>query len=145
MNDFKECPEEPPRRAVEEALQHARRALHCSEKPMSFYTGLLAALAEKRFGDADRCAAKRWDEAQSCSTVSEPSGKFITRRRNVGRDHHAGKRAGVGRKRFRIRARWKKIGVRRHPELTFLHPASHPVIARWEDCAPVRARTSRLG
>ena len=55
MNDFKECLKNLRDGQSEEALQHARRALGIAPKNPFYlsYTGLLAALAEKRFGDAE--------------------------------------------------------------------------------------------
>ena len=55
MNDFKECLKHLRDGHADEALQHARRALGIAPKNPFYlsYTGLLAALAEKRFGDAE--------------------------------------------------------------------------------------------
>src|SRR5260370_33782614 len=55
MNDFKECLKNLRDGQSDEALQHARRALGIAPKNPFYlsYTGLLAALAEKRFGDAE--------------------------------------------------------------------------------------------
>lgn len=55
MNDFKECLKHLRDGHADEALQHARRALGVAPKNPFYlsYTGLLAALSEKRFGDAE--------------------------------------------------------------------------------------------
>ena len=55
MNDFKECLKNLRDGHADEALQHARRALGVAPKNPFYlsYTGLLAALSEKRFGDAE--------------------------------------------------------------------------------------------
>ena len=55
MTDFKECLKNLRDGHTEEALQHARRALGIAPKNPFYlsYTGLLAALSEKRFGDAE--------------------------------------------------------------------------------------------
>ena len=55
MTDFKECLHRLRDGHADEALLHARRALGVAPKNPFYlsYTGLLAALAEKRFGDAE--------------------------------------------------------------------------------------------
>src|ERR1700740_2467564 len=55
MSDFKECLKHLRDGQSEEALLHARRALGIAPKNPFYlsYTGLLAALSEKRFGDAE--------------------------------------------------------------------------------------------
>ena len=55
MTDFKECLKHLRDGQAEEALQHARRALGVAPKNPFYlsYTGLLAAVSEKRFGDAE--------------------------------------------------------------------------------------------
>ena len=53
MSDFKECLKQLRDGHSADALQHARRALGVAPKNPFYlsYTGLLAAVAEKRFGD----------------------------------------------------------------------------------------------
>jgi len=55
MSDFKECLKQLRDGHSSEALQHARRALGVAPKNPFYlsYTGLLAAVAEKRFGDGE--------------------------------------------------------------------------------------------
>ena len=55
MTDFKECLKYLRDGQAEQALQHARRALGVAPKNPFYlsYTGLLAAVSEKRFGDAE--------------------------------------------------------------------------------------------
>ena len=55
MTDFKECLKQLRDGHPSDALQHARRALGMAPKNPFYlsYTGLLAAVAEKRFGDGE--------------------------------------------------------------------------------------------
>src|ERR1700723_979261 len=93
MNDFKECLKNLRDGQSEEALQHARRALGIAPKNPFYlsYTGLLAALAEKRFGDAESLCREalgmKHNHAQLYLNLAEVY-------------YHAGKRAGIGGKRF---------------------------------------------
>lgn len=129
MNDFKECLKNLRDGQSEEALQHARRALGIAPKNPFYlsYTGLLAALAEKRFGDAESLCREalgmKHNHAQLYLNLAEvyyqagrTSEAISTLERGL---------ASAGRD-FRIRRALEKIGVRRSPVLTFLH-RSHPV------------------
>jgi Flp pilus assembly protein TadD len=136
MTDFKECLKHLRDGHPEEALQHARRALGIAPKNPFYlsYTGLLAALSEKRFGDAETLCREalgmRCNHAQLYLNLAEVY-------------HQAGRTGdaidtlekglvSAGRD-FRIRRALEKIGVRRSPVVTFLH-RSHPVnraLGRW--------------
>jgi Flp pilus assembly protein TadD len=136
MSDFKECLKHLRDGHPEEALQHARRALGIAPKNPFYlsYTGLLAALSEKRFGDAETLCREalgmRCNHAQLYLNLAEVY-------------HQAGRTGdaidtlekglvSAGRD-FRIRRALEKIGVRRSPVVTFLH-RSHPVnraLGKW--------------
>ena len=129
MADFKECLKHLRDGQSEEALLHARRALGVAPKNPFYlsYTGLLAAVSEKRFGDAEMLCREalgmRVNHAQLYLNLAEvyyqagrTSEAITTLEKGLvsaGRD-------------FRIRRALEKIGVRRMPVLTFLH-RSHPV------------------
>ncbi|HKS83469.1 MAG TPA: tetratricopeptide repeat protein [Candidatus Acidoferrales bacterium] len=129
MTDFKECLHRLRDGHPEEALLHARRALGIAPKNPFYlsYTGLLAALAEKRFGDAEalcqEAVGMRRNHAQLYLNLAEvylqagrTSEAINTLERGLisaGRD-------------FRIRRALEKIGMRRPPVLSFLH-RSHPL------------------
>lgn len=129
MTDFKECLHRLRDGHPEEALLHARRALGIAPKNPFYlsYTGLLAALAEKRFGDAEalcqEAVGMRRNHAQLYLNLAEvylqagrTSEAINTLERGLvsaGRD-------------FRIRRALEKIGMRRPPVLSFLH-RSHPI------------------
>jgi predicted Zn-dependent protease len=129
MTDFKECLHRLRDGHPTEALQHARRALGVAPKNPFYlsYTGLLAALAEKRFGDAEalcqEAVGMRRNHAQLYLNLAEVylqagrTGEAIATLEkgliSAGRD-------------FRIRRALEKIGMRRQPFFTFLH-RSHPV------------------
>jgi hypothetical protein len=136
MNDFKECLKNLRDGQSEDALQHARRALGIAPKNPFYlsYTGLLAALAEKRFGDAESLCREalgmKHNHAQLYLNLAEvyyqagrTTDAITTLEKGLisaGRD-------------FRIRRALEKIGVRRMPVLTFLH-RSHPVnrtLGKW--------------
>jgi Flp pilus assembly protein TadD len=136
MNDFKECLKNLRDGQSEDALQHVRRALGIAPKNPFYlsYTGLLAALAEKRFGDAESLCREalgmKHNHAQLYLNLAEVyyqagrTTEAITTLEkglvSAGRD-------------FRIRRALEKIGVRRMPVLTFLH-RSHPVnrtLGKW--------------
>ena len=112
MNDFKECLKNLRDGQSEEALQHARRALGIAPKNPFYlsYTGLLAALAEKRFGDAESLCREalgmKHNHAQLYLNLAEVY-------------YQAGRTSEAI-------TTLEKIGVRRMPVLTFLH-RSHPV------------------
>jgi predicted Zn-dependent protease len=129
MADFKECLKHLRDGHPEEALLHARRALGVAPKNPFYlsYTGLLAALAEKRYGDAEtlcrEAVGMKHNHAQLYLNLAEvylQAGRtaeaIVTLERGLvsaGRD-------------FRIRRALEKIGMRREPMLSFLH-RSHPL------------------
>src|SRR6204780_1109059 len=129
MNDFKECLKNLRDGQSSEALQYARRALGIAPKNPFYlsYTGFLAAVAEKRYGDGeDLCqeaVGMRHNHAQlylNLAEVYQQSGRtqeaIATLEKGLvsaGRD-------------FRIRRALPKIGSGRDPMVTFLH-RSHPV------------------
>ncbi|HTV59182.1 MAG TPA: tetratricopeptide repeat protein [Verrucomicrobiae bacterium] len=136
MNDFKECLKNLRDGQSTEALVHARRALGAAPKNPFYlsYTGLLAALAERRFGDAESLCQEalgmKVNHAQLYLNLAEVY-------RQAGRQGEAimvleKGLISAGRD-FRIRRALEKIGMRRPPVLTFLH-RSHPVnrtLGRW--------------
>src|SRR6202167_1831401 len=129
MSDFKNCLRNLRDGRADEALLHARRALGIAPKNPFYlsYTGLLAALAEKRFGDGEALCQEalgmKHNHAQlylNLAEVYQQSGRtqeaISTLEKGLfsaGRD-------------FRIRRALQKIGSRRDPMVTFLH-RSHPV------------------
>jgi len=136
MNDFKECLKQLRDGHAEDALLHARRALGAAPKNPFYlsYTGLLAAVAEKRYGDAEalcqEAVGMRHNHAQlylNLAEVYQQSGRtqeaISTLEKGLvsaGRD-------------FRIRRALEKIGARREPVVSFLH-RSHPVnraLGKW--------------
>jgi predicted Zn-dependent protease len=136
MSDFKECLKHLRDGHPEEALLHARRALGVAPKNPFYlsYTGLLAALAEKRYGDGEtlcrEAVGMKHNHAQLYLNLAEvylQAGRtaeaITTLERGLvsaGRD-------------FRIRRALEKIGMRREPLLSFLH-RSHPLnrtLGRW--------------
>src|SRR6202790_2653427 len=136
MTDFKECLKNLRDGHVEEALLHARRALGIAPKNPFYlsYTGLLAALAEKRHGDAESLCQEalvmKHNHAQLYLNLAEVY-------------HQAGKTpeaiatlekglVSAGRD-FRIRRAREKLGVRREPVLSFLgrSHALNQTLGRW--------------
>jgi Flp pilus assembly protein TadD len=136
MSDFKECLKHLRDGHAEDALLHARRALGIAPKNPFYlsYTGLLAALAEQRFGDAEvlcrEAIEMRHNHAQLYLNLAEVY-------QNSGRNQDAIQilekgLVSAGRD-FRIRRALERMGVRREPVLTFLH-RSHPLnrtLGRW--------------
>lgn len=129
MVEFKECLKRMRDGHAEEALNHARRALGAAPKNPFYlsYTGLLAAVADRRFGDAVNLCTEalslKCNHAQlylNLAEVYQQAGR-TTEAINVlekglvsaGRD-------------FRIRRALERLGVRRAPVLSFLH-RKHPV------------------
>jgi len=129
MNDFKECLKNLRDGHPTDALLHARRALGVAPKNPFYlsYTGLLAVLAEKRYGDAESLCQEalgmRHNHAQLYLNLAEVY-------------HQAGRQqdaistlekglVSAGRD-FRIRRALERIGNRREPVFTFLH-RSHPL------------------
>jgi tetratricopeptide (TPR) repeat protein len=121
MNDFKECLKNLRDGQSEDALQHARR-------------GLLAALAEKRFGDAESLCREalgmKHNHAQLYLNLAEV---YYQAGRTTDAISTLEKGLISAGRDFRIRRALEKIGVRRMPVLTFLH-RSHPVnrtLGKW--------------
>jgi len=136
MTDFKECLKYLRDGDPDEALLHARRALGVAPKNPFYlsYTGLLAALAERRYGDAESLCQEALgmkvnhaqlylnlaEVYQQGGRTSEAIGILEKGLVSAGRD-------------FRIRRALERIGVRRVPVLAFLHRA-HPMnraLGRW--------------
>jgi predicted Zn-dependent protease len=129
MSDFKECLKHLRDGHPDEALRDVRRALGVSPKNPFYlsYTGLLAALAEKRYGDAESLCQEalgmRHNHAQlylnlaevyqQCGRTQEAIATLEKGLVSAGRD-------------FRIRRALAKLGTRREPVLAFLH-RSHPL------------------
>ena len=136
MSDFKECLKNLRDGQAEEALLHARRALGIAPKNPFYlsYTGLLAAVAEKRFADAEvlcrEAIEMRHNHAQLYLNLAEVY-------QSAGRTQEAIQvlekgLVSAGRD-FRIRRALEKMGMRREPVLTFLH-RSHPLnrtLGKW--------------
>lgn len=129
MVEFKECLKRMRDGHAEEALGHARRALGAAPKNPFYlsYTGLLAAVADRRFGDAvNLCTealnlkcnhaqlylnlAEVYQQAGRTSDAIEVLEKGLV---SAGRD-------------FRIRRALERLGVRRAPVFAFLH-RNHPL------------------
>ena len=129
MSEFKDCLKHLRDGHVDQALLHARRALGIAPKNPFYlsYTGLLAALSEQRFGDAETLCREaiemRHNHAQlylNLAEVYQSAGRIPEAIQvlekgliSAGRD-------------FRIRRALQKMGVRREPVLTFLH-RTHPL------------------
>jgi len=129
MTDFKECLKQLRDGNPNDALLAARRALGVAPKNPFYlsYTGLLAAIAERRYADGESLCQEalgmRHNHAQLYLNLAEvyqqsgrtPDAIAVLEKGLVsaGRD-------------FRIRRALQRIGTRRDPVLTFLH-RSHPV------------------
>src|SRR5277367_2675679 len=136
MSDFKECLKQLRDGHSSEALQHARRALGIAPKNLFYlsYTGLLAAVAEQRFGDGESLCQEalgmRHNHAQLYLNLAEVY-------QRAGRPQEAIEvlekgLVSAGRD-FRIRRALEKIGTRREPVVSFLH-RGHPVnrtLGKW--------------
>src|SRR3984957_3678457 len=136
MLDFKECLKHLRDRHPEEALLHARRALEMDPKNPFYlsYTGLLAALVERRFDDAEmlcrEAIGSRHNHAQLYLNLAEVY-------QNAGRRQEAIEvlekgLISAGRD-SRIRRALEKSGTRRQPVISFLH-RSHSLnrlLGRW--------------
>ncbi|MGH9690854.1 MAG: tetratricopeptide repeat protein [Candidatus Acidiferrales bacterium] len=136
MMDFKECLKRLRDGHPEEALLHARRALGIAPKNPFYlsYTGLLAALAEERYGDGEMLCQEaigmRHNHAQLYLNLAE-----VYHQAGRSQDAIAVLEKGLvsaGRD-FRIRRALEKIGMRRKPVFAFLH-RSHPLnrtLGKW--------------
>ncbi len=129
MTDFKECLKQLRDGHPDDALLAARRALGVAPKNPFYlsYTGLLAALAERRYGDAESLCQEalgmRHNHAQlylNLAEVYQQGGRTQDAIEvlekgliSAGRD-------------FRIRRALERIGTRRDPVFSFLH-RSHPL------------------
>lgn len=132
MNDFKECLKNLRDGHADEALQHARRALGIAPKNPFYlsYTGLLAALSEKRFGDGESLCREalgmKHNHAQLYLNLAEV---YYQAGRTPEAIQTLEKGLVSAGRDFRIRRALEKIGMRRAPVLTFLH-RSHPINAK---------------
>jgi tetratricopeptide (TPR) repeat protein len=129
MTDFRECLRHLRDGHSIDALFHARRALGIAPKNPFYlsYSGLLTAVAEKRFADGEAL----------CQEALGMGHNHVQLYLNLAEIYHqSGRRqqaietlkkgwVSAGRD-FRIRWALQKIGTRREPVLTFLH-RSHPV------------------
>jgi tetratricopeptide (TPR) repeat protein len=136
LSDFKECLKHLREGHPEDALLHARRALGTAPKNPFYlsYAGLLAALTEQRFADAETLCVEalgmRNNHPQLYLNLAEVY-------QNAGRPQEAINvlergLASAGRD-FRIRHAREKIGARRKPVFSFL-PRSHPlnrILGKW--------------
>jgi len=136
MSDFKECLKHLRDGHPDEALLHARRALGIAPKNPFYlsYTGLLAALAEQRYADAESLCHEAID---ICHNHAQLYLNLAEVYQNAGRPQEAIEvlergLVSAGRD-FRIRRALEKIGTRRQPFFSFLH-RSHPInrtFGRW--------------
>lgn len=136
MMEFKECLKNLRDGQPGEALLHARRALGVAPKNPFYlsYTGLLAALAEKRFADAESLCQEalgmKVNHAQLYLNLAEV---YYQAGRTTDAIQTLEKGMVSAGRDFRIRRALEKIGVRRSPVLSFLH-RSHPMnrtLGRW--------------
>jgi len=136
MSDFKECLKHLRDGDPEEALLHARRALGIAPKNPFYlsYTGLLAALAERRYGDGETLCREalgmKVNHAQLYLNLAEVYQQAGRTGEAIGTLEKGLVSAGRD---FRIRRALERIGVRRAPVLTFLH-RNHPMnraLGKW--------------
>jgi Flp pilus assembly protein TadD len=136
MTEFKECLKHLRDGHPEEALLHARRALGIAPKNPFYlsYTGLLAALAEKRYADGESLCREaltmKHNHAQLYLNLAEVylqagrTSEAITILEkglvSAGRD-------------FRIRRALEKVGMRREPVISFLSRSNglNRTLGRW--------------
>jgi predicted Zn-dependent protease len=129
MSDFKECLKHLRDGHPDEALQHARRALGVAPKNPFYlsYTGLLAALAEKRFADAEtlcrEAVGMKHNHAQLYLNLADV---YVQAGRNADAIVTLEKGLISAGRDFRIRRALEKLGVRREPVFAFLH-RGHPL------------------
>jgi len=136
MSDFKECLKQLRDGHPEDALLHVRKALGIAPKNAFYlsYTGLLAALAERRFADAEMLCQEalgmRHNHAQLYLNLAEVYMQSGRVQDAIGTLEKGLVSAGRD---FRIRRALQKIGNRREPVFAFLH-RSHPVnraLGKW--------------
>jgi predicted Zn-dependent protease len=129
MSDFKECLKHLRDGHPDEALLHARRALGVAPKNPFYlsYTGLLAALAEQRYADAEtlcrEAVGMKHNHAQLYLNLAEV---YLQAGRTADAIATLEKGLVSAGRDFRIRRQLEKIGKRREPVLSFLH-RSHPL------------------
>jgi Flp pilus assembly protein TadD len=129
MSDFKECLKHLRDGHPEEALQHARRALGVAPKNPFYlsYTGLLAAMAESRFADAEtlcrEAVGMKHNHAQLYLNLADV---YIQAGRTSDAVATLEKGLVSAGRDFRIRRALEKLGVRRNPIFNFLH-RGHPL------------------
>jgi predicted Zn-dependent protease len=124
MLEFKECLKHMRDGHPEDALGHARRALGAAPKNPFYlsYTGLLAAMADKRYGDAETLCREalnlKCNHAQLYLNLAEVYAQ--AGRTSDAIDVLEKGMVSAGRD-FRIRRALERIGVRRQPVFNFLH------------------------
>lgn len=147
MIDFKECLRKLRDGQTPEALTHARRALVVAPKNPFYlsYTGLLAAVAEKRFADGETLCREalgvKCNHAQlylNLAEVYHQAGRTVEAIETLEKGM-----VSAGRD-FRIRRALEQIGMRRSPVLPFLH-RTHPLnrtLGKWRHSlsGPFRTR-----
>jgi tetratricopeptide (TPR) repeat protein len=136
MPEFKQCLRDLRDGHFPEALTHSRRALGLAPRNPFYlsYTGLLAALAEKRFDRAEvlcrEAIGVRSNHAQLYLNLAE-----VYRQEGRTTDAISALEQGlssVGQD-FRLRRALEKIGLRRSPVFPFLgrHHAINRLLGRW--------------
>jgi tetratricopeptide (TPR) repeat protein len=136
MEDFKHCLRNLRDGQPAEALLHARRALGAAPKNPFYlsYTGLLAAIAEKRYGDAEslclEAVGMRHNHAQLYLNLAEVYYQAGRTEESVATLEKGLVSAGRD---FRIRRALEKIGVRREPVLSFLDRSNrlNQALGKW--------------
>lgn len=136
MTEFKECLKQLRDGHPEDALLHARRALGIAPKNPFYlsYTGLLAAIAEKRYADGESLCEEaigiRHNHAQLYLNLAEVYHQSGRTREAI--DVLEKGLISAGRD-FRIRRALAKIGTRREPVLSFLHRghAINRALGKW--------------
>ena len=124
MAEFKECLQHMRDGHPEDALGHARRALGAAPKNPFYlsYTGLLAAMADRRYGDAETLCREalnlKCNHAQLYLNLAEV---YTQAGRTTDAIDVLEKGMVSAGRDFRIRRALERIGVRRGPVLSFLH------------------------
>ena len=136
LSDFKECLRKLRQEKLDEALLHARRAVGGAPKNPFYlsYAGLLAALAEQRFDDAEMLCLEalgmRDDHPQIYLNLAEV---YENARRPTEAIEVLEKALASAGRDFRVRHAREKLGRRRKPVFSFL-PRSHRlnrILGRW--------------